>query len=105
MSSHENVTPISEHMQLVIALTQVNSDHLRGEARVAGAEIELEGALAELHVQGETPERIRQVARLREQFDDARRSLLDAAVERARLEQALHTLNAGPARAHDRGVQ
>jgi hypothetical protein len=105
MSSHERVTPIAEHVQLVVALTQLNSEHLRGEARMAGAEIALEGALAALREVGETLEQTRQIALLREQFDATRQSLHAIETERARLERALQALNAGALQADDRSAR
>jgi transcription elongation GreA/GreB family factor len=85
------------HVQLVIALTQLNSDHLRGESRLAGAEIELEAAIAEARATGQTSEKAPYIARLREQFEEAERSLRATEAERARLQHALNALIAGNA--------
>ncbi|NKJ45602.1 hypothetical protein CIC12_02335 [Burkholderia sp. SG-MS1] len=104
MPSHPIVTPLSEHVQLVVALTQLNSDHLRGESRLAGAEIELAGALADSRASGEndTPERARHIAQLRERFDEAQRALRATEAQRTRLEEALNALNAITLAARDR---
>lgn len=105
MSPHGNVTPISERVRLVIALTQVNSDHLRGESRLAGAEIELEGALADCRAKGETPQATRHIALLRERLDDAQRSLRAREDERQQLEAALANLDAAERSAQDRDTR
>jgi hypothetical protein len=88
-----NAMPLFERMRLVIALTEVNSRHLRGESRRAGAEIELACALAREKRDGPSPDGMRSVAQLREQLSDAERALQAIEFERALLEDELADLD------------
>jgi chromosome segregation ATPase len=81
--------PIPGRVQLVIALTEVNSHHLRGENRRAGAEIELECALASEKREGASPDRTRHIAQLRERLTAAESALQAIESERERLEDEL----------------
>jgi hypothetical protein len=88
-----NAMQLFERMRLVIALTEVNSQHLRGESRRAGAEIELACALAREKRDGASPDEVRSVAQLREQLSDAERALRAIEFERAMLEDELADLD------------
>lgn len=84
--------PIPQRVRLVIALTEVNSRHLRAETRVAAADIELEHALQDRSagaagMDGCTmDERCEQ---LQQQHAAERRALQAIETERAWLEQEL----------------
>jgi hypothetical protein len=98
MTAQGNVTPISERVRLVIALTQINSDHLRSESRLAGAEIELEGALAASSPETRTSQQWLDIELLREQLRDASEALRVLEAERARLMAALAEVEAAARR-------
>jgi hypothetical protein len=85
--------PLFERMRLVLALTEVNSRHLRGESRRAGAEIELACGLAREKRDGPSHDGMRSVAQLREQLSDAERALQAIEFERALLEDELADLD------------
>jgi hypothetical protein len=89
MTAQGNVTPVSERVRLVIALTQINSDHLLGKSRVAGIEIELEGALMAHPLDERTAAQALNVDLLRDRLREANEALRDLEVERARLALAL----------------
>jgi hypothetical protein len=78
-----------ERMRLVIALTDVNSRHLRAESRRAGAEIELACAVACEQRDGVSAEGTANVAQLRERLDLAERELQAIESERDRLTDEL----------------
>src|ERR1700730_6011995 len=80
-----NAMPIPERVRLVIALTEVNSHHLRGESRRAGAEIELECAKACEKREGASPDRTRHIAELQERLTAAESALQAIESERDRL--------------------
>jgi hypothetical protein len=88
--AQQDVMPLFERMRLVIALTEVNSHHLRGESRRAGAEIELACALASEQRDGVSPDGTRNIAQLRERLSDAERALQAIESERARLEELVN---------------
>jgi hypothetical protein len=98
MTAQGNVTPISERVRLVIELTQVNSDHLLGKSRVAGIEIELEGALMAHPIGERTPQQTLNIELLRERLREANEALRDLEVERARLSLALADVEAAARR-------
>ena len=93
MAQQQNARPLFERMRLVIALTEVNSRHLRGESRRAGAEIELACALASEERDGVSNDRARDIAQLRERLSDAERELRSIEFERAQLEDELANLD------------
>ncbi|WP_241496014.1 hypothetical protein [Paraburkholderia monticola] len=78
-----------ERMRLVIALTEVNSRHLRAESRRAGADIELAWALAAEQRDGVSPEGTANIARLRERLDEAESGLREIESDRERLADEL----------------
>jgi septal ring factor EnvC (AmiA/AmiB activator) len=92
-----NATPFFERMRLVIALTEVNSHHLRGESRRAGAEIELACAVACEKRDGVSSDRTRNIAQLRQYLYDAERALRAIESERAQLEAELANLDSATA--------
>lgn len=93
MVQQQNAMPLFERMRLVIALTEVNSRHLRGESRRAGAEIELACALACEQRDGVSNDGTRDIAQLRERLSDAERELRSIEFERAQLESELANLD------------
>jgi hypothetical protein len=82
-----------ERMRLVIALTEVNSHHLRGESRRAGAEIELACALACETRDGVSPETTSHIEQLRERLGEAENALRAIESERERLANELARLD------------
>jgi septal ring factor EnvC (AmiA/AmiB activator) len=86
--------PLFERMRLVIALTEVNSRHLRGESRRAGAEIELACALVSEKRDGASNDGTRDIAQLRARLSDAEHELRSIEFERAQLEGELANLDA-----------
>ncbi|MFM0034756.1 hypothetical protein [Paraburkholderia strydomiana] len=76
MTVERDAASASERMRLVIALTEVNSRHLRGESRRAGAEIELACALACEERDGVSQTGTADVEQLRERLSEAERTLL-----------------------------
>jgi hypothetical protein len=82
-----------ERMRLVIALTEVNSRHLRGESRRAGAEIELACALACEERDGVSSEGTAQIEQLRERLGAAESALRAIESERERLANELAELD------------
>ncbi|EUC15561.1 hypothetical protein PMI06_005463 [Burkholderia sp. BT03] len=106
MISQRNITPLFfERVRLVIALTDVNSRHLRGESRRAGAEIELACALESGKREGASPDETHDIAQLRERLRDAERSLQAIESERGRLESELADFDATVPRANGRDWQ
>jgi hypothetical protein len=98
VAPQQDAMPIPERVRLVIALTDVNSRHLGGESRRAGAEIELAFALACEKREGVTPERTRDIAQMRERLRACEDALLTIEAERHWLEDALANFDeAGPA--------
>jgi chromosome segregation ATPase len=87
-----DAAPLFERMRLVIALTEINSHHLRGESRRAGAEIELACALACAERDGVSPEETAQIEQLRERLGDAESALRKIESERERLANELAQL-------------
>ena len=67
--AQQDAMRLFERMRLVIALTEVNSHHLRGESRRAGAEIELACALACEKRDGVSPDGTRNIAQLQAQTE------------------------------------
>jgi chromosome segregation ATPase len=82
-----------ERMRLVIALTEVNSHHLRGESRRAGAEIELACALACEERDGVSPKGTAQIEQLRERLGEAESALREIESARERLANELAQLD------------
>jgi len=103
MTAQGNVTPISERVRLVIALTQINSDHLRSQSRAAGVEIELEGALAASPPEARTSQQCLNIEMLRERLHEANESMRALEEERARLTAALADLEAAARRISEPG--
>ncbi len=93
MTGERDAASLFEHMRLVIALTEVNSHHLRGESRRAGAEIELACALACEECDGVSPEGTAHIAQLRERFGEAESALRAIESERERLANELAQLD------------
>lgn len=93
MTGERDAASLFEHMRLVIALTEVNSHHLRGESRRAGAEIELACALACEECDGVSPEGTALIAQLRERFGEAESALRAIESERERLANELAQLD------------
>ena len=92
MATLENTSPIPERLRLVIALMEVNSHHLRGENRYAGAEIELASALEREKREGVTSDGTRHIDELRRRLSASEEALRAIESERARLEGALASL-------------
>jgi len=103
--AQQDAMRLFERMRLVIALTEVNSHHLRGESRRAGAEIELACALAGEKRDGASPDGTQNIAQLRGRLSDAERALQAIESERARLEDELVNLDAMPPGAKQRSWQ
>ena len=93
VTGERDAASLFEHMRLVIALTEVNSHHLRGESRRAGAEIELACALACEECDGVSPEGTAHIAQLRERFGEAESALRAIESERERLANELAQLD------------
>jgi hypothetical protein len=93
VTGERDAASLFEHMRLVIALTEVNSHHLRGESRRAGAEIELACALACEECDGVSPEGTALIAQLRERFGEAESALRAIESERERLANELAQLD------------
>ena len=81
--------PIPDRVRLVIALTEVNSRHLRSEARRGGAEIELQRALEDERLQGPTPVLLARIAQMQSRLSTADAEARTIEAERDWLEQAL----------------
>ena len=81
--------PIPDRVRLVIALTEVNSRHLRSEARRGGAEIELERALEDERLHGPTPVLLARIAEMQARMSAADAEARTIEAERDWLEQAL----------------
>ena len=81
--------PIPERVRLVIALTEVNSRHLRSETRCAGGEIELENALEDARRDGTSVVLSSRIAELQARLASANGEAQAIETERAWLEQAL----------------
>jgi hypothetical protein len=104
--SQRTTTPLFfERMRLVIALTDINSRHLRGESRRAGAEIELACALEAGRRDGISAGAAQDIARLQARLSDAEHSLQAIESERTRLESELAEFDATGPLAHGRGLQ
>ena len=91
-ASHPLPGPIPQRVRLVIALTEVNSRHLRAETRMAAADIELERALQDCRegvVDSDSPAMAERCAQLQSQLDNARDALTAIETERTWLEQEL----------------
>jgi hypothetical protein len=82
-----------ERMHLVIALTEVNSRHLRGESRRVGAEIELACALACEERDGVSPEGAAYIEQLRGRLCEAESALRAIESDRDRLANELAHLD------------
>ncbi|MGA7777402.1 MAG: hypothetical protein WCA85_06780 [Paraburkholderia sp.] len=93
MTVERDVGSLFERMRLVIAMTEVNSHHLRGESRRAGAEIELACALACEERDGVSPEGTAQIEQLRERLGEAESALRAIEAERERLANELAHLD------------
>ncbi len=81
--------PIPDRVRLVIALTEVNSRHLRSGARRGGAEIELERALDDERAHGPTPVRLARIVEMQSRLSAADAEARTIEAERDWLEQAL----------------
>ena len=76
----------------MIALTEVNSRHLRAQTRVAAADIELERALQDCRegvADSDSPAMVERCERLQQQLSDTRNALEAIENERTWLEQEL----------------
>lgn len=93
--SDDQTNHFTEHRRLLMALTELNSDHLRAEQRLAGAEIALEAALNHEVVVHE-PAAFLKIAVLRDSFDKGGQWLRTIESERRQLEHALQVLNQRP---------
>lgn len=93
MTVERDAASLFERMRLVIALTEVNSRHLRGESRRAGAEIELACALACETRDGVSSEAALQVEQLRERLGEVESALRAIESERERLANELAQLD------------
>jgi hypothetical protein len=82
-----------ERMHLIIALTEANSLHLRGENRRAGAEIELACALASAERDGVSQEGAALIEQLRERLGEAEGALRQIESDRDRLANQLARLD------------
>ncbi|MFM0323592.1 hypothetical protein [Caballeronia glebae] len=102
MTAQGHPTPISERVRLVIELTRINSEHLRGKSRFAGVEIELESALAASRPEARTSQQLLRIEMLRDRLWEADRCLSALEEERARLEAALANVEAATRTARDR---
>ena len=80
---------IPDRVRLVIALTEVNSRHLRSETRRAGAEIELERALEDQRRHGTSAALTARIVDLQGRFAIANGEAEAIEAERAWLEDAL----------------
>ena len=87
---------IPDRVRLVIALTEVNSRHLRSETRRAGAEIELERALEDQRAGGDSQLLVQRIAELQSRLALAQREARDIETEREWLEQALTHIDDEP---------
>lgn len=94
MAAQDKTTSVPEHVRLVIELMRVNSEHLRSKGRFAGAEIELEGALAASRSEARTSRDVLRIEMLRDQLWEADRALCALEEERARLEAELARVEA-----------
>jgi hypothetical protein len=102
MTAQSNPTTISERVRLVIELTRINSEHLQSTSRLAGVEIELEGALAAERPEVRTSNQLLRIEMLRDQLRDTDRVLRALEEERARLESKLANLEVVVRTSHDR---
>ncbi|WP_318229316.1 hypothetical protein [Paraburkholderia terrae] len=93
LTPERNAASLFERMHLVIALTDVNSRHLSGESRRAGAEIELACALASEARDGVSPEGAALIEQLRERLDEADSALRAIESDRDRLANELARLD------------
>lgn len=93
MTLKRDAASLFERMHLIIALTEVNSRHLRGESRRAGAEIELACALACLEHNGVSPEGAAHIEQLRERLGEAESELRAIESDRERLAKELTDLD------------
>ncbi|WP_233801510.1 hypothetical protein [Paraburkholderia sp. HP33-1] len=93
MTLERDAASLFERMHLVIALTEVNSRHLRGESRRAGAQIELACALASAERDGVSQEGAAYIEQLRERLDEAECALRAIESERDRLANELAHLD------------
>jgi hypothetical protein len=94
--------PLSERMRLVTALTEINSRHLKGEARRAGAEIALQEAIeAEARRGSGGADAARgSVAVLRLRLEEADNELRALEAERTRLDAELSAVERAMREAH-----
>ncbi|MPW05349.1 hypothetical protein GCT19_06745 [Paraburkholderia sp. CNPSo 3155] len=93
MTLERDAASLFRRMHLVIALTEVNSRHLRGESRRAGAETELACALASEERDGVSPARAACIEQLRERLGEAECELRAIESARDRLENELAQLD------------
>ncbi|CAB3741241.1 hypothetical protein LMG24238_06736 [Paraburkholderia sediminicola] len=89
MTVERDAASLFERMRLVIALTEVNSRHLRGESRRAGAEIELACEARD----GVSPEGTSHIEQLRERLGEVESALRAIESERERLANELARLD------------
>lgn len=82
-------------VRVVAELAEINSLHLRGEMRRAGADIELQGALEQAPPDADTAA----LAALRRALEEAETTLVDLELRRDRLLALLDALNAAEAAA------
>ena len=89
MAEPYQAAPIPERVRLVIALTEVNSRHLRSETRRAGAEIELERALEDERRDGASAALSSRIAEMQARLANVTGEARAIETEREWLEQAL----------------
>jgi hypothetical protein len=85
---------MDERMRLIALLTEVNSRHLKGVARRAGAEIALQEGIEEAGREPSSSEAAARVAGLRREFAEAESAIDALEAERERLDGELAKLDA-----------
>lgn len=93
MTLERAASSLFERMRLIIALTEGNSRHLRGESRRAGAEIELACALAHEERDGVSAQGAAHIEQLRERLGEAESALRSIESDRERLANELANLD------------
>ena len=93
MATPPGALPLTECIRLVIALTEVNSRHLRADARRGGAEIELQRALDDEARDGASPSQTVIIGELRERLAAADDEIRAIDAEHEQLEDALINLD------------
>ncbi|HKR41522.1 MAG TPA: hypothetical protein VJU59_17915 [Paraburkholderia sp.] len=105
MTHERDAASLFERMQLVIALTEVNSRHLRGESRRAGADIELACALEREARDGVSSEGAAYIEQLRERLGEAECALRAIESDRDRLASELAHLEGRVSCGSQEGLQ